>query len=210
MSVVRNLVLLVAGAVPLGTAVSSFFATDTGGVIVVNPSPTPTTGSTPPTTPTSTSTAAGVVISNTQTNCTVPNNDNVKAAADFTNALLVLRSTIGSPVQVDPNLSGIAAADISDMAANNYLGTVNSNGKTLMQRVQAAVPSAKAAAEIIVKGCYGNNSDVDIINLITADAGVVAILKNPNWTHLGISEQPDFSHGSPDRGIYWVVIFAQE
>jgi uncharacterized protein YkwD len=214
-AVVRNLVMVAAAALPTGVAVGSFFATAPG-VTVVTPGGTTTTPSTPSSTGTgsgsSSSSNSGVVISNSGTNCTVPNNNNVQAASAFTNDIMLLRSSapINSPVQLDSNLNGIAASDIVDMAANNYLGTTNSKGQTLIQRVQAAVPSAKAAAEIIVKGCYGNNTDVDIINLIVANASAVAILQNPNWTHFGISEQPDFSHGSPDRGIYWVVIFAQE
>jgi uncharacterized protein YkwD len=206
--------MVAAAALPTGVAVGSFFATAPGVTVVTPGNPTPPSTPSSPTTgsPSTSSSNAGVVISNSGTNCTVPGNNNVQAASAFTNDISLLRSSspINAPVQLDSNLSAVAAFDIADMAANNYLGTTNSKGQTLIQRVQQSVPSAKAAAEIIVKGCYGNNTDVDIINLIVANASAVAILQNPNWTHFGISEQPDFSHGSPDRGIYWVVLFAQE
>jgi uncharacterized protein YkwD len=153
-----------------------------------------------------------VVISNQQTNCTVLNNDFVAAAAMFASGIETFRTLppVSAPTVLDPKLNAIAAADIRDMAAHNYLGTVNSTGQTLIQRVRASIPSAKAAAEVIVKGCYGNNTDIDVITAIAGDARAVAIMDNPNWTHYGIGERPDLSHGSPNQGIFWVVIFAQE
>jgi len=186
------------------------------GPVVVTPSPTPFTSPTPfnlpapigstPTTPSS----SGVIVDlNTLGTFCTPGELDAFATTDLENAVINYRTSIGKPVTDDPALDALAQVDTLSIIPAVIPSTTR-GGQTITQRVKAAVPKSKSAAEIIVKGCFPTgNTPAEILALIISNPpnpGTLAIMNNPNWTNVGVNVMTDLSYG----GVIYVIIFAQE
>jgi hypothetical protein len=229
---VRNLVMAVGLAAPIGvvagTTMSSTQAnlnlphptpiTLPTGPVVVTPSPTPFTspsggggftggGGGGGTTGNGTS-AVIVDLLTLGTFCT-PGELDVFAITDLQNAVSSFRKSIGQPVTHDARLDAIASTDTLAWLLVAIPSTTINN-RTITQRVKAAIPSTKAAAEIVVKGCFPTgNTITQIVALILTNppnANSVAIMNNPNWNSFGVNVMTDTNAG----GVIYVIVFAQE
>lgn len=230
-SVVRNLVMAVGLAAPVGIVAGTTASSSQGtlnlphpkpiilptGPVVVTPSPTPFTSPTGFTGFTggggganagSGSSAVIVDLATLGTFCT-PGELDVFATTDLQTAVSNFRTGIGKPVKHDARLDAIAQTDTLAWILVAIPSTTLS-GKTITQRVQAVIPSTKAAAEIVVKGCFPTGNTVNqIMALIESNppnANSVAILNNPNWNSFGVNVMTDTNAG----GVIYVIIFAQE
>ncbi len=231
-NVVRNLVMAVGLAAPVGMVAGTTMSPSQGnlnlphptpillptGPTVVTPSPTPFTSPTGQTGFTgggggnngngNGNSAVIVDLATIGTFCT-PGELDVFAITDLTNAVTTFRQSIGRPVTHDSRLDAIASTDTLAWLAVNVPSTTI-NGKTITQRVKAVIPSTKSAAEIVVKGCFptGNtvNNIMALIETNPPNANSVAILNNPNWNNFGVNVMTDTLAG----GVIYVIIFAQE
>jgi hypothetical protein len=230
-SIVRNIVMAVGLAAPVGIVVGTTTSSSSGnlnlphpkpiplstGPTVVTPSPTPFTSPTAIGGFTNPGGGAGAGSSNSAvivdlltigTFCT-PGELDVFATTDLQTAVSSFRTSIGKPVTHDSRLDAIAQTDTLAWLLVNVPSTTI-NGKTITQRVKAVIPSTKAAAEIVVKGCFPTGNTVNqIVALILTNppnATSTAIMNNPNWNNFGVNVMTDTNAG----GVIYVIIFAQE
>jgi hypothetical protein len=232
-NVVRNLVMAVGLAVPVGAVVGTT-GSSTGASLINLPQPTPIPLPTGPvvvvpspkpfTSPSGGggfinpggnqnnggSGSSGVIVdlATLGTFCT-PGELDAFATTDLGNAVLAYRTSIGKPVTRDSRLDALAQTDTLSWIAVAIPSTTI-GGRTITQRVKAAVPSTKSAAEIVVKGCFPTGNTIpQIMALILSNPpnpGTVAIMNNPNWNSFGVNVMTDTNFG----GVIYVIIFAQE
>src|SRR6266446_4850772 len=99
------------------------------------------------------------------------------AALDLNAVVTAFRLALGKPLTDTGTYDPLADADaqangtIGTNPLNPYAPSTTIGGKTVLQRVKKITPGAKAAMEIIVKGCFSfNNRANDIVNLIRMQA----------------------------------------
>jgi len=226
MNVIRNLVMAVATAIPIGAVVGTTISNAVSlptptpiplptGPVVVTPSPQPFTSPTSfnPVgggggTPTANGTSDVIVDLNTLGTFCTPGELDAFATTDFANAVIAYRTSIGNSVTEDTRLDALAQIDAL-AAVPAIVPTTTRNNQTITQRVKAADPTSKAAAEIIVKGCFPTgNTPAQILALILSNPpnpSSVAIMNNKNWTIFGVNVMTDTTYG----GVIYVLIFSQ-
>jgi hypothetical protein len=233
-NVVRNLVMAVGLAVPAGAVVGTSISSPGSASLINLPHPTPiplptgpvvvTPSPTPFTSPSGgggfitpggnqnngNSGTSGVIVdlATLGTFCT-PGELDAFATTDLANAVMSFRTSIGKTVTRDNRLDALAQTDTLAYIAVAIPSTTI-GGRTITQRVKTAVPTSKAAAEIVVKGCFPTGNTIpQIVALILSNPpnpGTVAIMNNPNWTSFGVNVMTDTNFG----GVIYVIIFAQE
>jgi hypothetical protein len=237
-NVIKNFLMVTAVAVPIGTVVGTTVSAvnlpspkpiplSTGPTVVV-PSTNPFTSPTPynpfgPTPPgaggangSNSNSSAVIVDIQTQPSICDPGEADVFATTDLATAVTNYRLSIGKPVTQNASLNALAQTDtitfINEVVPNTTI-TVNGVSRTITQRVMTAMPGSKAAAEIVVKGCFPTgNTPQQILALILTNppnSTSTAIMNNPNWTVFGVNVQSSLNTVF-GGGVVYVIIFAQQ
>lgn len=110
-----------------------------------------------------------------------------------------------SLLKVDSYLLTAAQGHVADMAINNFVSHIGSDGSSYIDRVRRLGSDIPPSGEIICKGPGGKNRIENVVQGWINSPGHAAILFDPNQEYMGIA-----CHLRTEKipGNYWLVNFS--
>ncbi len=106
------------------------------------------------------------------------------------------------PLTREARLEAAAAAHAADMAANDFVGHVGSDGADLVERLERVSYGWSACGEVVAGG---QPSPAAVVAAWMASDGHRAVLLGSRYTDVGVGRA---TSAASRYGIYWVAVLA--